>query len=56
MISNPSSDRLASGGDNGSVRVWKLEKDRFGLLEISFSGKSQIHHFEVAENFLCACN
>ena len=56
LISNTSSDRLFSGGDNGSVRIWKLEKERFGLLEMSFSGKSRIHHFELYDTFLYACN
>ena len=44
MISNPGSDRLISGGDNGSIRIWRLEKECLGLLENSFPGKCYVHH------------
>lgn len=41
-------DQLISGGKNGSIRVWSLEKNRFGIIENLFTGhKGKIHSFFI---------
>lgn len=45
LASNTNSDRLYSGGEDGRIRSWKLEKDRFGIIDNIFSGHKSVVHF-----------
>lgn len=57
LTSNINSDRLFSGGDDGRIRSWKLEKQRFGIIDNIFTvHKSQIHYLKLHDDELFACS
>ncbi len=48
LTSNTGSDLLFSGGEDGRIRSWKLEKERFGIIDNIFSGhKSMVHYLKL---------
>ena len=50
LASNRSSDRLYSGGHDGRIRSWKLDKERFGIIDNIFTGhKATVHSLKLVD-------
>ena len=57
LVCDLACERLISGGDNGNIRIWRISKEGFGIIDNIFSGhRRQVHYLEIIDQELYSCS